>query len=243
MKSFILLLVLSIAALVAGLMFAVPALAVAGATVLAAVVVHRWAVDSRVGRRALLVAAINDLPQNVGSSRESRRYLASGALATRYVFVKAGADDRHVAAIAAASDMPLGVLTDEATAAEDPVNVELPITPRTLPLVAGGAIPALQVDLYMTAAGKVVVKPTAAGTYWRVARNKTLAGGDGDPVECELLPPRKLIVVSALESTNGTAGAAVDLAALKAETEKLSDDFRKVVSALDGSADVALATT
>lgn len=41
-------------------------------------------------------------------------------------------------------------------------------------------------------------------------------------------------VALTLGSTNGTAGAAADLAALKAETELLSDDFRAVIVILQG---------
>lgn len=203
-------------------------------------------------RRAALVVAINTLPGNVGTSCKSRRYLASGALATRYVFVKAGADDRHVAAIAATSDKPIGVITDEAAAAEDPIDVEMAITDRTLPLVAGAAIATINADLYMTAAGKVVIKPTAAGTYWRVARNKTLAEADGDPVECELLPPRKLIVLAALTNvagdiadTNSTAvnPTKADFDSLLVAAGKLQADFLLLAAALNGDADVAYATT
>jgi hypothetical protein len=103
----------------------------------------------------------------------------------------------------------------------------------------------------MTAAGKVVIKPTAAGTYWRVARNKTLADGDGDTVECELLPPRKLIVIAALGNTNGEIAALTSSAtttqaefeALRDKCEELADDVRAIAAALNGSADVALATT
>lgn len=44
----------------------------------------------------------------------------------------------------------------------------------------------------------------------------------------------------AQESTNGTAAAAADLAALKAETEKLSDDLRAVVTVLKAHGIVAV---
>ena len=228
-----------------------PLLLILAAVLLVAASLPLIARRARGLRRASLVVAINTLPANVGSSQRSRRYLASGALATRYVFVKAGADDQHIAAVAATSDQPLGVITDEAAAAEDPIDVELPITDRTLPLVAAEAIATLNVDLYMSAAGKVGLKPTAAGTYWRVARNKTLAGAANDPVECELLPPRKLIVIAALGNTNGEIAALSSSAtttqaefnALRDKCEELSDDVRAIAAALDGSADVALATT
>lgn len=200
---------------------------------------------ARQSRRGSLMPALNTLPSNLSTSQVSRRFKATAALATRNLFVKQGADDEHIAAIAATSDKPVGVLTDEAAAAEDPVNVVLPgATNRTVLAVAGAAIAALNADMYITAAGKIVIKPTAAGTYWRVGRNKTLADADGDPVELELCTPRKLIVIAALTSTNGTAAAAsASLANLAAEAEKIGDDVRAIAAALDGDADVALATT
>lgn len=195
-------------------------------------------------RRSNLVPAVNSLPGNVGSSAKSRRYKATAALATRGVFVKAGASDEYIAAITATSDKPIGVIDDQADAAGEGIVVELSgINGRTIPCVAGAAIAVLNSDVYTDATGKVVVKPTAAGTYWKVGRNLTLAGAANDPVEVQLCEPEKLIVVSALDSTNGTAGAAADLAALKAEVEKLGDDFRKFAVALDANANVAIATT
>lgn len=196
-------------------------------------------------RRSRLTHAINTLPANVGSSKHTRRYRASAALATRYVFVKAGADDEHIAAIAATSDRPLGVITDEAAAAEDPIDVELAgINGRTLPCVASAAIATLNLDMYIDAVGKVMIKPTAAGTYWKVGRNLTLAAAANDPVEVQACEPRKLIVIAALTSTDGTAaGASASLPNLAAEAEKIGDDVRAIAAALNGNADVALATT
>lgn len=203
-------------------------------------VLFSWA---RGFRRGSLFAATNTLPANVGRSRYTRRYKASAAVATRFLLCKKGADDEHAAAVAAASDEPIGAFTDEPAAAEDPTDVALfGISPSTLPLVAAAAI-TMGAEVYSDGTGKVTIKPTAAGTYWRVGTALTAATADGDPVEVLPIKPRKLIVVSALESTNGTAAGAADLAALKAETEKLGDDLRKIAAALDGNADVALATT
>lgn len=203
-------------------------------------------------RASRLVTAVNTLPANVGSSKHTRRYLATAAIAVpapcpasnaRYALVKKGADDEHAAIVAAASDEPIGAATDEAAAAEDPVNVELfGINARTLPLVAKAAI-GLGADVYSDGTGKVTVKPTAAGTYWRVGKAMTAAGADGDPIEIMPIRPRKLIVIAALQSTDGTAAGAADLAALKAEAELIGDDLRRIAAALNGDADVALATT
>lgn len=194
-------------------------------------------------RRGRLVGAINTNPANTGQSTRSRRFRASAAVATRYLIGKIGADEDHIAVVSATADQPIGVLTDEPAAAEDPVDVELlGISERTQLMVAGEAIDEGEA-VYTTAAGKVQDKPTAAGTYWKVGVAATPAAADGNLIEVYPCTPRKLIVVSALESTNGTAAAAVDLNALKAEAEKIGDDLRKIAAALDGDADVALATT
>jgi hypothetical protein len=211
--------------------------------------VERFTRKLPIGRR---LVAVNTLPANVGSTVRSRRFKAAAAMATRYVFVKAGADDEHVAAIAAASDKPIGVITDEAAAAEDPINVELPCTERTLPMPAKVAINTLNSDLYMSADGKVGLKPTAAGTYWKVGRNLTLATAENDPVEVELCEPRKLIVIAALGNAADEIGdltftaagpTAAECEALRDKCEELAGDMRAIAGALNGDADVALATS
>jgi hypothetical protein len=199
---------------------------------------------SRQSRRNALIPACNTLPPNWGVSSNGKTMLSSAAVATRFLLGKFGADYRHVAAVAAASDEPIGVITDEASAAEEEMFVELlGLTNRTVPVVAGAAI-TLGADLYALASGKVGLKPTAAGTYWKVGKALQPADADGDVIEMQPQKPRKLIVVSALGSVNGALGAATgSVAAQAAETEILGDDVRKIAAALDLDADVALATT
>ncbi|MDD2763481.1 MAG: DUF2190 family protein [Opitutaceae bacterium] len=228
----------------------ISAITIAFCLLFAGALLVSWARGFR--RRGRLIPAINTLPGNVGTSKHSRRYLASAAVATRYLLAKLGADAEHIAVVAATSDQPIGVMTDEAAAAEDPINVELlGVTGRTLPLVAAGAI-ATGADVYQTAAGKVDVKPTAAGTYWRIGTALTAATADGDPIEVATSRPRKLIVIAALGNVNGeiaaltfTAGGATgpEVEALRDKCEELADDVRAIAAALNGDADVALATT
>lgn len=218
-----------------------------------AVAVFLVASTARRSRRNALVFALNTLPTNQGTSRVSRRYKATAALATRYVFVKQGADDEHIAAIAATSDKPVGVIEDEAAAAEDGIDVLLPgATDKTVLVLAGAAIATLNVDLYLTSVGKVVIKPTAAGTYWKVGRNKTLAEAANDQVEVELCEPRKLIVLAALTNTAGdiadTNSTAVnptktDFDSLLVAAGKLQADFLLMAAALKDGADIDYATT
>lgn len=245
-KSFFVLLgVLALAVIAFGLISAprdtlnvlAPACAVSAALFIAANASRRI-------RRRDLTPAINTLPDNVGTSKNVRRYLATAAITTRNLLGKIGADEDHIAALSAASDEPIGVITDEPAAAEDPTSVELlGVTNRTLPMVASEAIDEGE-NVYAAAGGKVQDKPTSAGTYWKVGKAATPAGADGDPIEVIPCTPRKLIVIAALTSTNGTAAAATaDLPGLAAEAEKIGDDLRAIANALNGDADVALATT
>lgn len=216
-------------------------LAVAG---LCAGAVYIVANQKRSVRRRGLTNAVNTLPANVGTSTNSRRFRAAAAQATPWLLGKTGADAEHIALVAAASDEPIAAYTDGVAAAEDPIDGELlGLTNRTLPLVAAAAI-GVGVDVYSDGTGKVTIKPTAAGTYWRVGSSRTAAGADNDPVEVLTIKPRKLIVIAALTSTDGTAaGASASLANLAAEAEKIGDDVRAIAAALNGNADVALATT
>ncbi len=186
----------------------------------------------------------NTNPANWGTHVGGRvTFLADAAISTRYKLVKKGSDAEHIAIPTATADEPIGVLLDEPSAAEQAATVEL-LGPndRTVPMVAGGAITD-GADVYMDDAGDVTVKPTAAGTYWKVGTARG-AWSTGEVVPVIPCKARKLIVVAALTSTNGTAAAAsADLAALAAEAEKIGDDLRSIAAALNSGADVALATT
>ena len=81
---------------------------------------------------------------------------ATAAITTRYLLGKIGADEDHIAVLAATADQPIGVITDEPAAAEDPTDVELlGVSNRTQRMVAGEAIDEGE-SVYATAAGKVV---------------------------------------------------------------------------------------
>lgn len=160
-----------------------------------------------------------------------KTYLSDGAIATRYLLGKIGSDADHVVASGAA-DEPIGVITDEAGAAEDPVNVDLFGSACETKLMVGSEAIAAGADVYTAAGGKVQDEPAAAGTYWLVGRALTACGGDGQQVAVDPVKPIKVVVIAALTSTNGTAGAAADLTALKAEAEKIGDDVRALGAAL-----------
>lgn len=108
--------------------------------------------------------------------------LADAAFTARYLLAKIGSDIGHVA-LAGTADVPLGVITDEAAAAEDLVNVSLlGASLGTQRMVASAAITAG--DLVVSAAsGKIRTLPVATGTYHIIGRALNAAAADGDVVE------------------------------------------------------------
>lgn len=106
------------------------------------------------------------------------------AIATRFLLGKVGTDGDHIA-VAGASDTPYGVITDEAGAAEDLVNVAiLACTQGTLKVVndATGAIAVGDV-IVPAASGKVKKIAAGAGNYYVVGIAMQTAAADGDQFE------------------------------------------------------------
>ena len=115
------------------------------------------------------------------------------AVSTRYLLGKVGSDVDHIAACGA-SEIPVGVITDEASAAEELVAVELlGVTKRTLRMVASEAIDAGE-HVYTAASGKVQDLPAGAGTYYEVGLALTSASADGDLIEVATCVARKTVV-------------------------------------------------
>jgi hypothetical protein len=117
-----------------------------------------------------------------GTHENTITLLTDEVVGTRHLLGKIGSDAGHVA-VAGASDIPLGVITDEAAQSGSPVSVEiLGISERTLPGVASAAI-AAGAFVVPAAGGKLRTLPTAAGTYHIVGRALSAAGADGDTIE------------------------------------------------------------
>ncbi len=172
-----------------------------------------------------------------------KTFLADAALSTRYLLVKSGTDSAHVA-VCGASDQPLGIATDEPSAAEEGVNVDLlGIQSEGKLLIASGAITAGSY-VYTAANGKVQAEPTSAGTYWRVARALSAASGDGDRLEVIPQDPLKLVVIAAFGNANSeisglTIGGSynqAEIQALRTACEELADDVRTLATALSSPA-------
>lgn len=161
------------------------------------------------------------------------------AVATRYLMAKEGTDDDHVAACAAA-DIPIGVMTDEAKAAEDNIAIELlGISKRTLLMVASEAIDAGEY-VYTAAGGKIQNEPAIAGTYYLVGKALSDAAADGDQVEVAHCHPIKLVVQATFGNTDNEIGALAigaaysqaEVTALRDKAEELADDVRAIRTSL-----------
>lgn len=139
----------------------------------------------------------------------SRR--ADAAHSARYLLVKSGTDAFH-AAVAGASDYPIGSTNDTPGAAEDLFNVNpLNNSEYTRPLRVATAI-AAEVDLYTGANGFAQALPAVAGIYYKVGRSVALAvqeAANSYVVEVTPCDPVKTVVIAAATGT-----AATDIAAL-----------------------------
>ena len=114
-------------------------------------------------------------------------YKTDAASAPRFLLGKIGTDAAHVA-VSGIGDIPLGVITDEAAAAEELVTLALfGSYDTTLKVVASGAIVA-GAFVVGDAGGKVRTLPVTAGTYYIVGRALNAAAADGDIVEIDPIP-------------------------------------------------------
>lgn len=129
-----------------------------------------------------------------GTHVESITKKADAAITLRYAVVKIGSDIDHIAVTTANTEIPLGVCTDEADAAEDLVAVELfGAQPKTLRMVASAAITA-GAFVVCTASGKIATLPATTGTYYIIGRALQAAGADLDVIEVATCLPTQRVV-------------------------------------------------
>jgi hypothetical protein len=111
---------------------------------------------------------------------------ADAAITERFLLGKVGSASDRVA-VAGASDTPIGVITDEAAAAGDLVNVALlGARPSTLRMVASGAI-AQGALVEPAASGRIQTLGVGAGTHHVVGRALDAATNAGDVIEVDPL--------------------------------------------------------
>lgn len=134
--------------------------------------------------------------------------------------------------LAASGDTVIGVLFEKREG--DPhVTVRLLGKGGTVKVKAGGVI-AKDARVVWGTGGKVITQPTTEGNYRTLGRKLSQgSSAANDIIEIvDLVEPVQAATVYALQSTNGTAGSAADLTALKAEAEKQGDDIRAIHAAL-----------
>lgn len=111
-----------------------------------------------------------------------KTYFTDAAVATRYLLGKIGTDSSHVA-LAGVGDIPLGIISDEAAAAEDAVAVQLFGLHKEGALAVASAAIAAGAFIVAAADGKVRTLPATTGTYYIIGRALKAAAADGDPLE------------------------------------------------------------
>lgn len=117
-----------------------------------------------------------------------KSYLTDAVIGTRYLVGKLGSDAEHIA-VAVHGDIPLGVITDEAGGANEPVTVQLLGShPGTVKVVADAAIAAGAFVVLATTAGRVRTLPGTTGTYYIIGRALTAAGAAGDELTVDPTP-------------------------------------------------------
>lgn len=141
-----------------------------------------------------------------GTHTDSISKLTDASIATRHLLYKVGSDATHIA-ISGATDLPIGVVADEATAAEEWVSLDLLGSNTTRRMVASEAMATTGVSVYAAASGKIALSGTV-----KVGTLLQTASADGAVVEVQSCVPQIVsagVAVAAtrtvLASENGAA--------------------------------------
>jgi len=111
-----------------------------------------------------------------------KTYKVDAAFSSRFLLAKVGSDVDHVD-VCGATDIPLGINTDSAAAAEEEVGIALfGAAEGTRRVVASAAI-TLGDMVVAAASGKVKTLPGTTGTYYIIGRAIKAAAADGDVIE------------------------------------------------------------
>lgn len=112
-----------------------------------------------------------------GRYRDSISKLTDAAITTRHLLYKIGSDKDHIA-VCGVGDVPLGTVSDEATAAEEAVAVDILGRGLTKRMVASEAMATTGVRVFAAASGKIALTGSVC-----VGTLHTTASADGDIVE------------------------------------------------------------
>ena len=129
-------------------------------------------------------------------ANESARYgsaitkLSSGPISVRWLLGKLATDSRKIEICSAPTDLPLGIITDEAAGENEPVAVELlGAIAGSIPAVAAAPI-AAGVPVYGAAGGKGQSPPGTPGQYYRIGTSLTAASLAGDLLQIVTCVPQ-----------------------------------------------------
>lgn len=102
-------------------------------------------------------------------------------ISSRYLVAKFGTDINHVD-ICTQATIPIGIITDEAAAIGDRVNVELLLGPQTKKVQCAAAL-AINVPVYCLAGGQVGTPAGSSGVAYQIGWTLTATTTQGDLVE------------------------------------------------------------
>jgi hypothetical protein len=120
---------------------------------------------------------------NAGRHVNGRKTFLADAAIARWSVVIIGTDENHVAIGASATELPIGIVEDQALAAEDPVSVALiPGCVGTTICIATGVIVA---GALVQSNGNGTVK-TLVSTGYAIGRAIQASGATGDQIEVAL---------------------------------------------------------
>jgi len=123
---------------------------------------------------------------------------STAAISRRWLLGKLGADPSTIQTCNAATDLPFGIITDEASGSGQAVAVELlGATPGTVRAVAGCRILANK-PVFPAPAGKVQVLPDTEGTYYQIGYAVTAAAADGSELEIVTCVPHPVVVTEVI---------------------------------------------
>jgi hypothetical protein len=167
-----------------------------------------------------------------GTHEDSVSRYTDAAITTRHLLYKVGSDASHIA-VSGASDLPIGTIADEATAAEELVAVQLLGKKGTKRMVASEAINAGAL-VYAAASGKVATTGTQC-----VGVALTTVTTDLDVIEvCDIVPqPTPGIAASIydahtiLYATTDNTPAALTIAASRVVGRKASGNISAMTAA------------
>ncbi|MDR0727680.1 MAG: DUF2190 family protein [Puniceicoccales bacterium] len=127
-----------------------------------------------------------------GTHEGNITFLAAAPISTAHVLVALQGNAVHPTA---AGELPIGVVTDEAEAAEDPVNVQLLGGGSTTLISAAGPISS-GTFVVGTANGKIIPLPSTSGTHRVVGIALSTATMAGEMVEVLTGLPFNIVVTT-----------------------------------------------